>query len=91
MISKQMKVVEKVILYYQRKVNECEIVKDKYQQSCTTVHQLKVDKKVLVDQLKAALGEVRRVEPSKKDAKDLMLSRHKHEEERIKLVHQSDL
>ena len=91
MISKQMKVVEKEILYYQRKVDDCESVKHKYQQSCTSVHQLKIDKKVLADQLKAAVSEVRRVEASKQDAKDLMLCKYNHDEERIKLLHQSEL
>ena len=91
MLLKQMKVVEKEIVYYQRKVDDCESVKDRYQQSCTTVHQLKTDKKVLADQLKAAVSEARRVEASKQDAKDLMLSKHRHEQECLKLLHQSEL
>ena len=37
------------------------------------------------------MNEVRRVEASNQDAKDLMHSRYKHEEERLKLLHQSEL
>ena len=55
------------------------------------VHQLKVDKRLLTDQLKSASSNVCKDHKARIDLKDMMTARFKHDEERLKLSHQSEI
>ena len=56
-----------------------------------SLHQLKVEKKTLSDQPKAAVSETKSVQASKDDSRVSLAGKYKICEERLKLTHQSDM
>ena len=86
-LSKELKTVQKEVFTYDRKQASHDVALRKVQQHTQSRHQLKVEKKALPEQLKAAVNETKSVQASKEDLKVTLAGTYKLSEERLKLTH----
>ena len=89
--SRELKTCQKEVIFLEQKLQTLDSTERKLSQSCSTVHQLKVEKKQIADQLKRAVGDIKEVEMSKRELKDSLVSRAKLEEERTKFIHSTEV
>ena len=89
--QRDLKTCQKEVTYLERKVHTLDATEKKLTQSGSTIHELKVEKKQVADQLKRAIGDIKEVELSKRSLKESMVTKGKLEVERIKLIHATEV
>ena len=75
--SRELKSCQKEVIFLERKLQNLDSTEKKLAQSGSVIHQLKVEKKQVADQLKRAIGDIKDVELSKRELKDSLVSRAK--------------
>ena len=83
--SRGSKDLQRTITSLERKLSTHQATEKKLLESSKTVHELKIEKKLIAEQLKRAQSDVRQVELSKRDLRESLACKYDLEEERLKL------
>ena len=88
--SRELKAVQREVTFLERKLSTQQTTEKKLLQVSQSVHQVKMEKKLIADQLKRALADVREVENSKRDLKETLSCKYKLEEEKLTLTYATE-
>ena len=88
--SRGAKALQRENVFLERKLSTQQATEKKLLESAHTVNELKLEKKLIADQLKRALSDIKQVELSKRDLRESLSCQHKLEVETLKLTYSSE-